>query len=267
MTDEVGGAGGAYSYAALKRLDRLWSNICSDQTVTQGLPKVVSSAPGLFSQSDISGKKVETFDVLVCGGTLGIFIATALSRRGLRVGVVERNILKGREQEWNISRKELLELVEVGILEEDDIEQVISASFNPNRSGFEGRGEIWVEEILNLGVSPVKLIEIMKKRFNSFGGVIFEGCSVSSICIHEDAAVLELAEGKILSARLIIDAMGNFSPIVRQIRNARKPDGVCLVVGSCGRGFENNSTSDVIFSSSSVKKVGQSKVHYFWEVI
>ena len=57
--------------------------------------KVVSSLPGLLSQSDPAGKAVETFDVLVCGGTLGIFIATALSCKGLRVGVVERGILKG----------------------------------------------------------------------------------------------------------------------------------------------------------------------------
>ncbi|RVW97406.1 hypothetical protein CK203_026321 [Vitis vinifera] len=223
VSGEVGGAGGAYSYSALKRLDQLWSSICSAQTV--------------------------------CGGTLGIFIATALSSKGLRVGVVERNILKG-EQEWNISRKELLELVEAGILVEDDIKQVTAAKFNPNRCGFEGKGEIWVEDILNLGVSPVKLIEVVKRRFTSLGGVIFEGYSVSNICIYEDAAVLQLAEGNILSTRLLIDAMGNFSPV---------PDGVCLVVGSCARGFTNNSTSDVIYSSSSVKKVGESEVQYFWE--
>lgn len=36
-----------------------------------------------------------------------------------------------REQEWNISRNELLELVEVGILTEDDIDQAIATSFNP----------------------------------------------------------------------------------------------------------------------------------------
>lgn len=265
VSGEVGGAGGAYSYSALKRLDQLWSSICSAQTVYQEPRKVVSSVPGLFKHSAVDDKAVETFDVLVCGGTLGIFIATALSSKGLRVGVVERNILKGREQEWNISRKELLELVEAGILVEDDIKQVTAAKFNPNRCGFEGKGEIWVEDILNLGVSPVKLIEVVKRRFTSLGGVIFEGYSVSNICIYEDAAVLQLAEGNILSTRLLIDAMGNFSPVVKQMRGGRKPDGVCLVVGSCARGFTNNSTSDVIYSSSSVKKVGESEVQYFWE--
>ncbi|XP_073142615.1 uncharacterized protein [Henckelia pumila] len=233
VNGEVGGAGGAYSYNALKRMDNLWSSICS-------------ASP-------------------VCGGTLGIFVATALSSRGLRVGIVEKAALQGREQEWNISRKELLELVEVGILTEDDIDRVTSATFNPNRCGFERKGEIWVNDILNLGVSPARLIEIMRKRFTFLGGAILEGCGVSNIFVYEDAAVLKLSDGKFLSSRLIIDAMGNFSPVVKQIRNGRQPDGVCLVVGSCCRGFKENCTSDVIFSSASVNTVGQSEVHYFWE--
>jgi lycopene cyclase CruP len=50
---------------------------------------------------------------MVAGGTLGVFVAVALAQRGWRVAVVERGKLAGRTQEWNISRKELLELVEV----------------------------------------------------------------------------------------------------------------------------------------------------------
>lgn len=47
----------------------------------------------------------------VCGGTLGIFLACALQQAGLRVAVLERGPLRGRAQEWNISRAELQELV------------------------------------------------------------------------------------------------------------------------------------------------------------
>lgn len=265
VSGEVGGAGGAYSYNALKRLDGLWASICNASPVVQQSQKVVSMVPGSYNESEEAKKCINTFDVIVCGGTLGIFIAAALCSKGLQVGVVERATLRGRDQEWNISRKELLELVEVGVLTEDEIDLITAARFNPNRCGFEGKGEIWVNDILNLGISPAKLIEIMRQRFTFLGGVILEGCSVSHISVYEDAAVLELADGKILTTRLIIDAMGNFSPIVKQIRRGRKPDGVCLVVGSCCNGFEENSTSDVIFSSASVKLVGQSEAQYFWE--
>jgi hypothetical protein len=47
-----------------------------------------------------SNKAVE-FDVVVCGGTLGIFFALALlesSRGRLRIAVMERGSIKGREQ-------------------------------------------------------------------------------------------------------------------------------------------------------------------------
>jgi len=172
---------------------------------------------------------------------------------------------KQREQEWNISRKELMEIVEIGILSEAELEQIISSDFNPNRCGFEDKGEIWVENILNLGISPAKLVETMKERFISSGGAIFEGKSLSSIYVYDDRAVLKLSDGDSLPCRLVVDAMGNFSPIVRQIRSGRKPDGMCLVVGACARGFEKNTTSDIIFSSSSVNRAGNSGVQLFWE--
>ena len=53
------------------------------------------------------------YDVVICGGTLGIFLACALQNKGFRVAVVERSDLKGRQQEWNVSRRELEEMEKV----------------------------------------------------------------------------------------------------------------------------------------------------------
>jgi hypothetical protein len=39
-----------------------------------------------------------------------------------------------------------------------------------------------------------------------------------------------------------------------------------LQLGTCERGFDDKSISDVIFSTSTVKKVGDLKAQYFWEV-
>jgi pyruvate/2-oxoglutarate dehydrogenase complex dihydrolipoamide dehydrogenase (E3) component len=72
------------------------------------------------------------YDVIVAGGTLGVFVAVSLAQKGLRVAVVERGKLAGRTQEWNISRKELLELVEVSTQGEGGSTSV--------REGGEGRG-------------------------------------------------------------------------------------------------------------------------------
>ncbi|XP_052164304.1 uncharacterized protein LOC127781397 isoform X2 [Oryza glaberrima] len=247
--EEIGGAGGAYSYNALKRLDQIWSSICEVQSDSK-VPEVVTRVQGPLVDYDL-GDGSEIFDVLVCGGTLGIFVATALSYKGLRVGIIERNIIKGREQEWNISRKELMELVEVGILSEEEIEQIISSDFNPVRV------DVHLRVKVKFGWRTSLILE--------FRGAIFEGKSLSSISVHDDFAVLNLSDGGSLPCRLVIDAMGNFSPIVRQIRSGRKPDGVCLVVGTCARGFDRNTTSDIIFSSSSIRRAGNSGVQLFWE--
>lgn len=42
--------------------------------------------------------------------------------------------------------------------------------------------------------------------------------------------------------RLLLDCMGHWSPIVKQMRGMQQPDGMCLVVGGCASGFtpENN---------------------------
>lgn len=74
-------------------------------------PQFVRSSGRSISATATTSSPV--FDVCVCGGTLGIFLAAALAQKGWKVAVVERGVVAGRRQEWNISRKELDELVEV----------------------------------------------------------------------------------------------------------------------------------------------------------
>lgn len=64
-----------------------------------------------------------------------------------------------------------------------------------------------------------------------------------------------------LQSRLLLDAMGHFSPIVQQARQGKSPDAVCLVVGSCATGFPPNETGDLIVSFTPV----QQQCQYFWE--
>ncbi|CAK9215111.1 unnamed protein product [Sphagnum troendelagicum] len=76
--------------------------------------------------------------------------------------------------------------------------------------------------------------------------------------------VVLLDDGTTLVSRLIFDVMGNSSPIIRW---GQRPDGVCLVVGTCAQGFENNNTSDLIYTRTPVTQVGSNKTQYFWEGI
>jgi len=239
----AGGAGGGTTLADLKRLDAAWKDLRTREIY--GLP------PNFVRNTRDFLPATPSLDVIVAGGTLGIFLAAALQRSGLKVAVVERGSLKGRSQEWNISRNELHELVEAGALSVEDAEASISIEFNPVRAAFHGYKDVWTTDVLNLGVSPEKLIESVRRAFESAGGLVVEKLPLTNIWVHPNGVQVQGTD-KALAAKLLIDCMGHQSPIVRQIRHGQKPDGICCVVGTCARGFdpEKNTTGDVIVTNS-----------------
>ncbi|MBE9004858.1 FAD-binding oxidoreductase [Fortiea sp. LEGE XX443] len=197
------------------------------------------------------------WDAIVCGGTLGILIGCALAVRGLRVALIERGILKGREQEWNISRQELEVFLQLNLLTAEELEQAIATQYNPARVSFHDGGEVWVENVLNIGVDPVYLLATLKTKFLATGGQLLENTPFNEAVVHPDGVIVN----KQFKARLLIDAMGHLSPITRQARQGKKPDALCLVVGSCAQGFPENQSGDLLLSFTSL----QNQCQYFWE--
>jgi lycopene cyclase CruP len=63
------------------------------------------------------------------------------------------------------------------------------------------------------------------------------------------------------TAKLLLDAMGNLSPISQQARQGKKPDALCLVVGSCATGFPENDSGDLLLSFTPL----ENQCQYFWE--
>lgn len=263
---QAGGAGGGTTYEALKGADSVWAKVRS----TQAPPP----APVFVTEDGKVQQSAPEYDVIMCGGTLGVFLATALLNKGFSVAIIERAALQGREQEWNISRKELQELVLEGILEADEAEQCVSSEFNPVRAGFHGGQDVWTENVLNLGVRPDWLIDKVRRRFEQKGGKILEKTAAEGVVVHPNAVELRLGGNRAaLTGRLLIDCMGNASPLVRQLRRGQKPDGICCVVGTCSRGFKDNSTGDVIYTNTPIQGEGRPQgagtrvqdVQYFWE--
>jgi lycopene cyclase CruP len=202
---------------------------------------------------------VVDWDVVICGSTLGIVIASALVLQGWRVALIERGILKGREQEWNISRQELQAFLDLNLLTPEELEKAIATEYNPARVSFKDGVELWVEDVLNIGVDPVYLLETLKQRFLAAGGKLFENTSFAGAMVHPDGVMVEAGTG--FKTKLLIDAMGHFSPIVQQARQGKKPDALCLVVGSCAQGFPENNSGDLFLSFTSL----QNQCQYFWE--
>lgn len=209
-----------------------------------------------------SSENIQNFDsdVVICGGTLGIILGAALQKLGWKIILIERGILKGRTQEWNISRHELQTLLELELLTEAELENAIATEYNPARIGFLGGKDIWVKDVLNIGVDPIYLLEILKNKFITWGGVLLENTAFKGATVYQNGVTVSTAD-KTLKTRLLLDAMGHFSPIVRQERKGVKPDAICMVVGSCAQGYEKNDTGDLIYSFTPIINQCQ----YFWE--
>ncbi|MEL6158575.1 MAG: FAD-binding oxidoreductase [Cyanobacteria bacterium J06623_5] len=233
----------------LQRVDALWRDYKRD---TRVVPTVVTQDDGGLSTVD--------YDVAICGGTLGILLGAALAMRGWKVALLERGVLRGRDQEWNISRRELETFVQMGLLSEAGLESAIASQYNPARIAFTGGDDLWVRDVLNVGVDPVSLLEQLKQTFLEKGGTLLEQTPFQSAMVHPNGVAVQTPENS-LSTRLLIDAMGHFSPMVQQARAGKKPDAVCLVVGTCATGYEQNETGDLIVSFTPIQKQCQ----YFWE--
>ena len=82
-------------------------------------------------------------------------------------------------------------------------------------------------------------------------------------------AALDIGEpAKPITAKLVLDCMGNASPISRQQRYGKKPDGVCAVVGTCAGGYDpkSNTQGDIIYTNTEIQDKGNNgQLQYFWE--
>ena len=232
----------------LRRVDDLWQTL---REGTQPVPTVVQE-----SQDTIATE----WDVVICGGTLGILLGAALAQRGWRVALLERGVLRGRDQEWNISRQELQVFVELALLTEAELEQAIATSYNPSRIAFQGSLPVQVRDVLNIGVDPVVLLETLKQKFLAHGGQLFEQTPFDRAIIHPNGVTVKAGEQS-FQTRLLLDAMGHFSSIVQQSRQGKKPDAVCLVVGTCAEGMPPNNSGDLIATFTPI----QNQCQYFWE--
>ncbi|MEN9215922.1 MAG: hypothetical protein Q6K90_01215 [Gloeomargarita sp. HHBFW_bins_162] len=251
----------------LQRADQAWSALKQQQELTAvpiggaGRGTWTAGQSGTFSLIETREVLGSTdWDVVIAGGTLGMLLGLGLRQRGYRVAVVERGALQGRRQEWNISRSELNVLVNLELLTFSELASVIVTEYNPGRIHFYPGQTWWVKDVLNLGVRPDLLLELVKNKFVHQGGYIGEQQAVKFIKIYSDGVEIQAGEFNYKS-RLLIDMMGHFSPLTRLARQGQIPDGVCLVVGSCAQGFPNLEYGDVIATTTPIINSCQ----YFWE--
>lgn len=278
------------AFLSRAREGRPLAGLAAADRAFDGWKRGTRTVPQLVSVDPKASAGPVTLDVAVVGGTLGIFYATALARLGLRVAVIERGALQGCTQEWNVSRAELDALVRAGVLSRSELDAAIVRQFpTPSRIGFAGAAgprALSMSGVLNLGVNPSLLVSSARARFEKLGGAVLEFHALEGASVCADGVALTLrpqqrragalgaggaglpggsardAPPVRVAARLLVDAMGSFSPVAAQARGPAQPDGVSVTVGACVRGpFSPEDPSDLLYSFEPLSSAPQR----FWE--
>jgi len=119
---------------------------------------------------------IDTFDIIYAGGGLNLLNAAVMTvRYGLRVLVFDRFTVGAVHREWNISREELRELLDVGLLTPDELESVIQREYSDGLVRFHPANikvkpaELHLKNVLDVAVDAEKLtaFDTLIQRLNT----------------------------------------------------------------------------------------------------
>jgi lycopene cyclase CruA len=208
--------------------------------------------------------RLNTFDIIYAGGGLNLLNAAVMTvRYGLRVLVFDRFTVGAVHREWNISREELQELLDVGLLTRSELEAVSQREYKDGLVRFHPANiqtepaELHLKDVLNIAIDAEKLTELCVKKIQESapsGGepnVILHSTTFIRCAVQPDTGVtVEVRDSEGTSreygAHLLIDGMGSTSPIACQLNCGRPFSLVCPTVGTVARGYKEGNEPDAI---------------------
>jgi lycopene cyclase CruA len=200
--------------------------------------------------------EIDTFDILYAGGGLNLLNAAVMTvRYGLRVLVFDRFTVGAVHREWNISRDELRELLDVGLLTPDELESVIQREYSDGLVRFHPENitvepaELHLKNVLNVAVDAEKLTALCVEKIRTHAprgsqpNVILHNTTFIRCAVQPSHGVtidVTNADGEQHSygAHLLIDGMGSTSPIACQLNCGRPFSLVCPTVGTVAHGYK-----------------------------
>lgn len=206
----------------------------------------------------------DTFDIIYAGGGLNVLNAAIMTKRyGLRVLVFDRFTVGAVHREWNISREELQELLDVGLLSEDELDTVIQRTYRDGLVRFHAAAihtpgrELHLKDVLDIAIDAERLTALCLSKIQEprpggglpnivFHGTTFVRCAVQSqkgVSVEVSTAS---GERRRYEAKLLVDGMGSTSPIACQLNCGRPFSLVCPTVGTVARGYKQGKAANEI---------------------
>lgn len=242
--------GGLSHLEYITALEERWGKVARGQLPIEG--EVLVQVPTV---ADLP-KASQEFDLIYCGGVLGLFSAAVLAQMGRKVMVFDQRRVGTSHREWNISDDELAQFVEVGLFSREELEKAIAGRYERGLVKFYGEGipepeaELWLDRVLDVAIDLGTLLEMARSKFEAAGGVVLDYRAFRKVYVTEQDQVysvveVENREGQIecYKARLTINALGAISPLSLVLQGGKPFDGVCPTVGSTARGFKFGTTA------------------------
>lgn len=202
----------------------------------------------VFSQAESSTPE---YDLVYLGGALGVIHAAVMARLGYRVLLVERLPFGRMNREWNISRSEFANLIDLGLFTPTEFESLIASEyldgfhkfFDANNPPQCQAPVLKTPTVLNIAIDSERLLRLCGEKLRQAGGVIWDQTEFQRVNIGDTAACVQavhLPSGveKTVTGRLLVDAMGTASPIAWQLNGGRSFDSVCPTVGAVISGLD-----------------------------
>jgi lycopene cyclase CruA len=191
------------------------------------------------------------YDLIYVGGALGAIHAAVMARLGYRVLLMERLPFGRMNREWNISRVEFQNLIDLGLFTPAEFESLIAREyidgfhkfFDANNPPQAKAPTLSTPTVLNIAIDHTKLLRRCGEILRQAGGTIWDEtefirAEVSSAQVTVAGLHLPSQTPKQTSGRLLVDAMGTASPIAWQLNGGRTFESVCPTVGGIISGLD-----------------------------
>ncbi|MGB8699494.1 MAG: flavin-dependent dehydrogenase [Thermosynechococcaceae cyanobacterium] len=205
----------------------------------------------IFADATQSSDATPTYDLIYLGGALGVIHAAVMAKLGYRVLLIERLPFGKMHREWNISRVEFQNLIDLGLFTTAEFESIIAREyvdgfhkfFDANNPPQAKAATLHTPTVLNIAVNSAKLLKLCGEKLRQAGGEIWDYSEFVRADIGAHQAVVQALHlpsqtRKQATGRLIVDAMGTASPIAWQLNGDRAFESVCPTVGAVISGME-----------------------------
>lgn len=236
--------GGLTHLEYIMALQERWQKVARGQLPVEG--EALVNVPTV---ADLPQTR-QDFDLIYCGGVLGLFSAAVMAQKGWRVLVFDQRRVGTSHREWNISDEELSRFVEVGLFTREELETAVAGRYGRGLVKFyskhipEPGSELWLDRVLDVAIDLGKLLEMAREKFVEAGGVALDFRAFKKVYITKQGLVrsvveVENREGQLerYGAKLTVNALGAISPLSLLLQGGKPFDGVCPTVGSTAAGF------------------------------